>query len=131
MWATVDNLSWAITSCPSLSLPSHQYYRQALRLVSDIESRVSHGKEGGRTEEEEEERGVSEDTLPGLVQSSLDTVCEPKSPSNVSPPRPASTGPALYSQMGGLVLWLFLLQVCRGFYLLAREAHLWRMACRK
>lgn len=161
------------------------YYRQALQLVPDIESRVSHGEESGRTEEEEEEegRGESEDSLPGLVQSfcalSLDAVCEPKSPSSVSPGHtvkifgtnpnpphtggahfsPTSRGPALYSQVGGLcptghespgascqgewkitqavksfVLWLFcyhLMQVCRGFYLLAREAHLWRMACRK
>ena len=64
---------------PSLCLAT-MYYRQALQLVPDIESRVSHGEEGGRTEEEEEEdeRGVTEDTLPGLVQSfhalSLDTV---------------------------------------------------------
>ena len=76
------------------------YYRQALQLVPDIESRVSHGEEGGRTEEEEEEgRGVSEDALPGLVQSfhalSLDTVCQPKSPSSVSPPQPVvNTGTA-------------------------------------
>ena len=115
---------------PSLCLAT-MYYWQALQLVPDIESRVSHGEEGGRTEEEEEEdeRGVSEDTLPGLVQSfhalSLDTVCEPKSQSSVSPPQPAGTvwcypevtlalhiggahlcpvsrGPALSSQVGGL-----------------------------
>ena len=114
---------------PSLCLAT-MYYRQALQLVPDIKSRVSHGEEGGRTEEEEEdERGVSEDTLPWLVQSfhalTLDTVCEPKSPSSVSPPqpagtawcypevtlalhtggahlRPASRGPTLYSQVGDL-----------------------------
>ena len=68
------------------------YYRQALQLVPDIESRVSHGEEGGRTEEEEEGEGrgrVSEDSLPGLVPSfhdlSHDAVCEPKSPSSTSP----------------------------------------------
>ena len=44
------------------------YYRQALQLVPDIESRVSHGEEGGRTEEEEEEDergGVSRVLLAG------------------------------------------------------------------
>ena len=160
------------------------YYRQALQLVPDIESRVSHGEEGGRTEEEEEEgRGVPEDSLPGLVPSfralSLDAVCEPKSPSNVSPghtmkifgtnPCPPHTQEVHISAlpaevlryilrwvvsaqldmraleqvarvsgrsqaMKSLVLRLFCchsMQVCRGFYLLAREAHLWRMACRK
>ena len=116
---------------PSLCLAT-MCYRQTLQLVPDIKSRVSHGEEGGRMEEEEEDkRGVSEDTLPGLVQSfhalSLDTVCEPKSPSRVSPPQPAGTvwcypevtlalyiggahlhpasrGPALYSHAGGWCL---------------------------